>query len=163
MAAMVEGEVAYLSACALVASGHLNSAPVIIAGALGAAIGDQAYFYLFRRRLAGWIARFPSLERKAAPLAARVQRRASLMVLLIRFAPGLRVALAAACAYVAVPPLKFSILNGVSAIIWALVLMIVVGWAGPAGLARIGLGGWKGALLMGALMFVLFKRLGRFE
>ena len=53
------------------------------------------------------------------------------MVLLIRFAPGLRIALAAACAWVDVSPLKFSVLNLLSALIWASALLVLVGWLGP--------------------------------
>jgi membrane protein DedA with SNARE-associated domain len=163
LAAIVEGEVAYVAACALIASGHLSPLPVIVAGSLGAAIGDQAFFFLFRKRLHRWVERFPSLERKTEPLVAHVQRRATLMVLLIRFAPGLRIALAAACAYVDMPPLRFAILNGVTAVIWAVGLMILVAWAGPAALQHFGLDGWAAALIVGAAIVVLFKLLGRFE
>jgi membrane-associated protein len=162
-AAAVEGEIAYVAAAALVAQGVLNPLWVIVAGTIGAAVGDQAYFYVFRGRLAGWMARFPSLERKAAPLVTIVRRRATLMVLLIRFAPGLRVAIAAACAYVEVPPLRFSILNTATALVWAVIMLVLVGWLGPASLARFGLGGWKGALVMGAAIVVLFGILSRVE
>jgi len=85
------------------------------------------------------------------------------MAAMIRFAPGLRIALAAACAWVGVPPLKFSVLNLLSAFLWATVLLVVVAWLGPAFLARYGLGGWKGALLIGLVVFFLFKVLGRYE
>ena len=61
-----------------------------------------------------------SLLARATPLVARVRRHASLMVLLIRFAPGLRVAITSACAWVDVPALKFSILNCISACLWVL-------------------------------------------
>jgi membrane protein DedA with SNARE-associated domain len=163
VAAIVEGEVAYVAACALVAAGRLDAVGVVLAGAAGAAIGDQAYFYLFRGRLPRLMARFPSLERRTAPLIGLVRRRATMMVLLIRFAPGLRVALAAACAYVEVRPLRFSILNGLTAIIWAIALLIVVGWAGPAGLARVGLSGWKGAVVAGLAVLAAFTLLARYE
>lgn len=163
IAAAVEGELAYVAAAALVASGRLNPVWVVIAGTIGAAIGDQVYFYLFRGRLARWIARFPSLEHSAVPLVALVRRRATMMVLLIRFVPGLRVALTAACVYVEVPPLKFSILNTITALVWAVVLLVLVAWFGPASLARLGLGGWKGALVMGVAVVVLLQLLSRFE
>lgn len=163
VAAIVEGEVAYIAAVALVANGQLHPVWVVIAGTIGAAVGDQAYFYLFRGRLARWMARFPSLERKTVPLVTLVRRRATLMVLLIRFAPGLRVAITAACAYVEVSPLKFSVLNSITALVWAVGLLILVGWLGPASLARFGLGGWKGALVTGIVMVVLLQLLSRFE
>lgn len=157
VAAIVEGEIAYVAACALIAAGHLSPLPVIVAGALGAAIGDQAFFYVFRKRLNNWVARFPSLERKTAPLVAHVRRHSTLMVLWIRFAPGLRIALAAACAYVDMAPWRFSILNGATAVVWAVALMILVGWLGPAGLQHFGLGGWAGALIVGGPIILLCK------
>jgi membrane protein DedA with SNARE-associated domain len=163
LAAMVEGEIAYIAAAALVAQGQLNAAGVLVAGTLGAAIGDQTYFYLFRGRLRRWVARYPSLEQRTAPLVGRVRRHAGLMVLLIRFAPGLRIALAAACAWVDVPALKFSVLNLLSALAWATALLLIVGWLGPTYLTRYGLGGWKGALLVGAAVFALLKTLGSYE
>jgi len=163
VAAIVEGEIAYIAAAALVAEGHLNPFAVVAAGSLGAAIGDQLFFYALRGRLSRWMARFPSLERKTAPLLERVRKHDALMVLLIRFAPGLRIAIAAACAWVNVSPLKFSLLSLLSAVVWAIGLILVVGWFGPAFLAHFGLGGWRGALLLGIVVLVLFKVLGSYE
>jgi membrane protein DedA with SNARE-associated domain len=157
VAAIVEGEIAYIAASTLVAQGQLNAAGVLVSGALGAAIGDQAYFYLFRGRLPRWMARYPSLQQKAAPLLDRVRRHQSLMVLWIRFAPGLRIALAAACASVDVSPWKFSILNLLSAFAWAVAMLVLVAWFGATALASVGLEGWKGALIVGLVLVALLK------
>src|SRR5262249_54939163 len=54
--AIVEGEVGYVAAATLVAHGRLNAVDVMVAGASGAAIGDQMYFYALRGRLARWLA-----------------------------------------------------------------------------------------------------------
>jgi membrane protein DedA with SNARE-associated domain len=163
IAAIVEGEIAYIGAATLVAHGQLHLWGVLISGALGAAIGDQAYFYAFRGRLPRWLSRYPSLQQRAAPLVDRVRRHAPLMVLLIRFAPGLRIAIAAACAWVDVSPRTFSMLNLLSAFLWASTVMALVGWFGPTYLAQFGLGGWKGALMTGVAVFGLFKVVGSFE
>jgi membrane protein DedA with SNARE-associated domain len=85
------------------------------------------------------------------------------MVLMLRFAPGLRVAIAAACAYANVPPLLFSVLNGITAAVWAIGVMALVAWVGPTYLASLGLSGWKGALLMGIIVVLVFKIAGRVE
>jgi membrane protein DedA with SNARE-associated domain len=162
IAAIVEGEIAYIGAAVLVAHGQLNPVGVVLSGAAGAAIGDQAYFYAFRGRLPRWLARYPSLLRRAAPLVNRVRRHHTLMVLLIRFAPGLRIAIAAACAWVDVPPLKFSVVNLLSSLVWAVGLLALVGWFGPAYLAQFGLAGWKGALAIGVAVFGTLKVLGRY-
>jgi membrane protein DedA with SNARE-associated domain len=163
LAAIVEGELTYVAAAALVAEGRLHPLGVMVAGAFGAAIGDQAYFYLFRGRLPQWLARYPSLQRKTAPLVERVRRHAALMVLLIRFAPGLRIALAAACAAADVPPRTMSVLNLLSAFVWAAALLVLVAWLGPAYLAQFGLAGWRGALAVGLTLLVLFRVLGSYE
>lgn len=163
LAAIVEGEIAYVAASALVAHGRLHPLGVILAGAAGAAIGDQIYFYALRGRLARWLGRFPSVTRRAEPLVERVRRHESAMVLMIRFAPGLRVAIAAACAYADVPALKFTLLNGASALVWSAVLLALIAWAGPTCLAALGLDGWKGALLMGAAVILLMRAAGWLE
>ncbi|MBY0493848.1 MAG: VTT domain-containing protein [Cyanobacteria bacterium] len=162
IAAAVEGEIAYI-AVTLVASGQLNAIGVLVSGTIGAALGDQAFFFAFRGRLPRWLSRYPWLQQRAAPLVERVRRRAALMVLLIRFAPGLRIAIIAACAWADVPPRKFAALNLLSALVWASAVMALVGWFGPAFFAQFGLGGWKGALIVGAALFGLLKVLGWFE
>lgn len=163
LAAIVEGEFAYIGAATLVAAGRLHPFAVLVAGALGAAIGDQFYFYLFRGRVPRWLARYPSLERKTAPLVGRVRRHASLMVLLIRFAPGLRIALAAACAAADVPPRIVSSLNLLASFVWAAAVLVLVAWLGPMYLARFGLAGWPGALVAGLVVLVVFRVLGSYE
>jgi membrane protein DedA with SNARE-associated domain len=163
IAAVVEREIAFIGAAALVAQGQLSAAGVLVSGALGAAIGDQAFFYAFRGRLPRWLARYPSLQRRAAPLVGRVRRHDAFMILLIRFAPGLRVAIAAAGAAVDVSALKFSLLNLLSAFVWACALLVLVGWFGPACLAQFGLGVWRGALAIGLVAFGSLKALGWYE
>ena len=163
LAAIVEGDVAYIAAATLVAQGQLNPAGVLVAGALGAATGDQLYFYAFRGRLSRWLARYPSLDRRVAPLVERARQHDSVMVLLIRFAPGLRIAIAGACAAVGVSPLKFSVLNLLSAFAWALALLGIVGWFGPTYLVRFGLGRWEGAVVIGLVVLGLMKVFGAWE
>ncbi len=162
-AAAVEGEIAYVAAATLVAHGTLHPAGVIAAGAAGAAIGDQFYFYLLRGRVARWASRFPSFARRAEPMMGRVRRHQSAMILLIRFAPGLRIALAAACAYANVSAIRFSTLNCIAAILWAIALLALIAWAGPTYLADLGLTGWKAALVTGLLVLVIFHLAGRAE
>jgi membrane protein DedA with SNARE-associated domain len=162
-AAIVEGEIAYIGAATLVAQGQLNPLAVLVCGTLGAAAGDQAFFYAFLGRLPRWVARYPSLQQKAAPLLERVRRHDSLAVLLVRFSPGLRIAITAACVGAGVPALKFSVLNLLSAAVWALALLVLVAWFGPTYLAQYGLAGWKGALVMGLAVFGLLKLLGAYE
>lgn len=163
VAAAVEGEVAFIAAATLVAMGRLNAFGVCACGAVGAAIGDQVYFYACRGRLQRWLEKYPAIERKAAPLVERVRRHDWLMVLMIRFAPGLRIAIAVACAWADVSPRRFTALNFLSAVVWAIALVILVGWFGPTYLAQFGLDGWKGAVATGVVVIGLFALLGRHE
>lgn len=163
IAAAVEGEVAYIGAATLVAAGQLSAAGVCVAGAVGAAIGDQAYFYLCRGRLQQWLHRHEAIRRRAAPLVDRVRRHDWLMVFLIRFAPGLRIAIAVACAWAGVPARRFTLINFASAVVWAVALVLLVGEYGPAFFDRFGVHGWQAAALTGVLLIALFALIAMFE
>jgi len=161
--AMIEGEVAYVVAATFVGRGYLDPYGVVVAGALGASVGDQFYFYLLRGRLRRWLDRFEAIARRGHHLAARVRRHQVPTVLLIRFAPGLRIALAAACAYAGVPPLRFTLLNLVSAVCWAITLLVLVAWLGPTYLPELGISGWWSALIPALVILLVFRLLGRVE
>jgi membrane protein DedA with SNARE-associated domain len=160
-AAIVEGELVFVAASVLVASGQLHYLAVLVAGALGAATGDQLYFYIFRGRLDRWLARWSPIAARRDAIVARVQRHQAWMVLAIRFAPGLRIAISAACAYARVPPVRFSLLNLISAFVWATLLLALVSRIGPSVLARAGLSGVWGAIIPGAVIVLFGWWLGR--
>ncbi len=155
--AAVEGEVLYSAAAVLVGLGRLDPLFVLVAGAAGAAAGDQVYFYLLRGRLAGWLNRLAPVARHGAAVVGAVRASETFLVLAIRFSPGLRIALTGACAYAGVPAWRFSLLNGVSAIAWAAGLLAAIAWLGPAVLSRLGIGrGW--ALIVPAVVLVVIAR-----
>jgi len=56
-----------------------------------------------------------------------------------------------------------TVLNLLSAFVWAAALLILVAWLGPAYLARFGLAGWRGALAVGLMLLVLVRVLGSYE
>ena len=66
-AAALEGEVTFISACVLVGKGLLDPLGVAVAGTLGAAAGDQCYFYLLRGSL-------PPLPQVLSTCRARTRR-----------------------------------------------------------------------------------------
>jgi membrane protein DedA with SNARE-associated domain len=161
LAAIIEGEVVFVAASVLVASGQLERWPVLVSGALGAATGDQMYFYALRGRIAGWLTRFAPIAARQNAIVARVQRHRSLMILALRFAPGLRIAIAAACAYARVPRAQFSALNLIAAFIWAALLLTLVTHIGPRALEHVGLSGIWGAIVPASLIVVFGWWLGR--
>ena len=150
--AIVEGEVVFVAAAVLVAAGKLNPLAVLVLGALGAATGDQMFFYALRGRIAGWLTRSAAIAGRHASIVARVQRHQSLMILAIRFAPGLRIAITAACAYGNVSPVRFSTLNLLAAFAWAAVVLTIVARVGPGALQHAGVTGIWGAVVPGALL-----------
>jgi len=163
VAAMVEGEVAFVAAAILVGQGYLNPLGVMAAGTAGAALGDQFYFYLLRGRLRRFLNGYESIARRGESLVRRVRRHQSAMVFAIRFAPGLRIALAVACAYAGVTPLRFSALSFVSSAVWAAGLLIVVAWVGPTYLSSFGISGWWAVLVPAVLIVLLFRIAGYLE
>ncbi len=155
VAAIFEGEIVFVGASLLVADGRLHGLGVLFAGAIGAAIGDQFYFFALRGRLHRWVERFPNIARRGHYLVERVRRHETVTVLLLRFSPGLRIALAAACAYAEVPPLKFSVLDSISSFAWAGSLLAVVAYAGPRWLPGVGISGWWSALVPAIVIMVV--------
>ena len=147
LAAIFEGELVFVGASLLVSQGQLDGLGVLISGAFGAAIGDQFYFYALRGRLHRWVERFPNIARRGHFLVQRVRRHETFTVLILRFSPGLRIALAAACAYADVPPVKFSLLDLISSFAWAASLLLVVAYAGPTWLPGLGISKWWSALI----------------
>ncbi len=161
LAAVLEGEVVFVGAAVLVRMGHLDAAGVLVAGAMGGATGDNFFFYALRGRLARWLERFPRLHRRQMAIAARVRAHSTVMVLLSRFLPGLRVAIPAACALGCISAPRFTVLNLVSAFAWASTIMVLVAYGGPAVLSWIGLKGWWGLIVPAAFVVVFFRWLAR--
>jgi membrane protein DedA with SNARE-associated domain len=129
----------------------------VAAGTLGAAAGDQIPFYLLRYHVRSWLDRLPVMRRVSDTLVRAVTRRRALLSFLIRFAPGLRIAIASACAYAEVPPLIFSTCSIAGAFVWATCIVAVVAWLGPQSLARFGLGGWWAVLIPALAILVVLK------
>ena len=157
LAAMVEGEVVFIAAATLAGQGSLNALGVVAAGTLGAAAGDQIPYYLLRYHVRSWLDRLPVMRRVSDTLVRTVTRRRALLSFLIRFAPGLRIAIASACAYAEVPPLIFSTCCIAGAVVWATCIVAVVGWLGPQSLARFGVSGWWAAIIPAVVILIVLK------
>ena len=131
IAAIIEGEIYYITMCVAAAAGKVAWEGVLVAGALGGATGDQLWFYVLRGRL-HWLDRYPWMARHRDAVVHRVKDSQNLMLVISRLLPGLRTAIPIACAYAGVKPLKFSSLNLLSAFIWAGSIMLVVTKLGPS-------------------------------
>ena len=157
--AIVEGEIYYSAMCAKAVAGDLYWFPVIAAGAIGGAAGDQIVFYALRGRI-HWLDRYPRLGQYRDIVSARVHSHETGIVLISRFVPGLRLAIPIACAYAGVRPIKFSLLNLASAFGWASAIMLLVR-GGTATLAWFGVNGWWGPFIPAALVILFFRWLAR--
>jgi len=69
--AILEGEIYYSAMCAKAVAGELHWFPVMVAGALGGATGDQFWFYLLRGRI-HWLDRYAWLAQYRDRVSARV-------------------------------------------------------------------------------------------
>lgn len=163
IAAVIEGEILFIAAAMLVGQGSLDAVGVVIAGAAGASTGDHLWFYLLGGRLRRWLDRWPAIARRGHALAARVRRADTLMIFSIRFSPGLRLALTAACAYAHVPRLKFSLVNAAASVIWAAALLSLVAWIGPAVLGAVGISGWWSVIVPAVLVLAIVRVMTRAE
>ena len=161
LAAFLEGEVVFIGAAALVSQGVLSAVPVLLWGAFGATIGDQLVFYALRGRFRRFLDRFPKIEKFGRKFTPRVREREVFAIFVIRFAPGLRIAIAAACAYANVPAVKFSVLSVLSSLTWAAVLLGLVAYVGPHALDRLGVHSWVAATITGAMVVAAFLWRGR--
>jgi membrane-associated protein len=157
--AVLEGEIYYSKVCADAVAGRIAWEPVLVAGALGGAAGDQVWFYLLRGRI-HWLDRFPRLRKYRDIVMTRVHRHETGMVLAGRFLPGLRTAIPIACAYAGVRPLKFSLLNLASAFCWAGAIMLFVK-SGSSTLSAFGLNAWWGPFIPALLVVLFFRWLAR--
>ncbi len=118
----LEGESVLLVAGAAASRGHL-SLPVVIAIATFASfLGDQLYFWVGRRYGTALLARYPSLQPRAARVRGLLDRHHLPLILSIRFLYGLRVAGPIALGMSSVSWLQFLLLNGLGALVWALLI-----------------------------------------
>src|SRR3954468_6766208 len=160
IAAILEGEIYYITMCVAAAAGRLDWRGVLVAGALGGATGDQLWFYVLRGRL-HWLDRYPWMARHRDAVVERVRSNQNVILLISRFLPGLRTAIPIASAYAGVKRLHFSLLNLASAFLWAGTIMLVVTKLGPSAMERIGLKGWWGPIIPALLVVLFFNWLGR--
>src|SRR5437667_371083 len=145
--------------CAKAVAGDLQWLPVIVAGALGGAAGDQLWFYVLRGRI-HWLDRYPRLGKYRDSVIAHVHAHEAGLVLVSRFLPGLRTAIPIACAYAAGNPLKFSALNLVSASAWAGAIMGLVK-GGATTLDAFGVSAWWGPFIPAIIIILFFRWLSR--
>ena len=107
----VEGEAVLLTAAVLASRGFFRL-PVVVAVALAAnSLADQVYFQLARLRGRSWLERRFGQHPRYHKLLSLVSRRGGLLLLVSRFAYGLRIAIPAACGALGMGVVAFTLLD----------------------------------------------------
>jgi membrane protein DedA with SNARE-associated domain len=125
---IIEGDATLLAASFLANRGHFELVYVMLLGAIGSTLFNEAAFHTARR------AGKPFLERQAAKhkryhgVQEWVCRRAVLLLLFSRYVYGFRMAIPIACGAVGMRPLVFALVNALGAVLWV-VPVCIVGYA----------------------------------
>lgn len=128
------GETAIVAAAVLAAQGSMNLYLVILAGAVGAVIGDSCAYWIGRagsEPLRRWIGRMAGAERLASA-ERMVARQGPALVFTGRFLPGIRIAINVSCGagHMTYPRfLRFDIMGG---IVWSAQAALLGYFAGKA-------------------------------
>lgn len=159
----LEGETVLLIAGAAAARGHLSLPGVIAVAMLSSFLADQLFFLVGRRYGVALLARYPALQPRAARVNDLLNRYQTPLILSVRFLYGLRIAGPIAIGMSRVSWPRFVLLNGLGALLWA-VLIASVGYGAGHALVHLrkevdadevwGLA----ALLMLVLVWWLFRR-----
>ncbi len=119
---LLEGETILLAASYAAHQGLLDWWTVVAVAFAGGTLGDQLAFLLGRWRGNAVIARFPVLARRAPQVHRLLERYNLVLILMIRFLYGLRIAGPLIMGSSRIPPLRFSYLNMIGAVIWAMLV-----------------------------------------
>lgn len=122
---LVEGEAVVLVAAFLARRG-IFSLPAVVAVAMAAnTLADLAYFSLAQRRGRDWLERRFGSRRHFHRLFDLVSRRGFLLLLLSRFAYGLRIAIPAACGALGMGTAAFFITDLAASVLWAVPMSLL--------------------------------------
>lgn len=117
-----EGETILVLAGFAAFRGYLNLPLVIAASFLGTFAGDQLYFYLGRRHSRAFLDRFPRWRSRLAAVEGLLDRYRILFILGFRFTYGLRTVSPFVIGMGRVPVWQYVLLNGISALAWAVLV-----------------------------------------
>lgn len=163
---VVEGETLLALAGFAAHEGYLQLPAVIAVAAVTAFAGDQAFFWLGRTHGTWVLQRYPGMAARAQHVQRWIERRGVLVIVLVRFAYGLRTAGPIVIGTSRVGAVRFALFNGLGAILWAATIASL-GWTfGTAVEATFGkihrFGLWAiGILAAGALLWWIGRRLIR--
>ena len=118
----LEGESVLLIAGAAASRGHLLMPVVIAVAAVASFLGDQLFFLVGRRYGTALLARYPSMQPRAARVRGLLDRHHVSLILSVRFLYGLRIVGPIAIGMSSVSWHRFFLLNGLAALLWAVLI-----------------------------------------
>ncbi len=124
---VLEGETILIAAGFAAHRGYLNLFAVIGIAALCGFIGDQFFFWLGRLRGPAALKRWPAVARQSERVHRLIERYHASVIIGVRFAYGLRIAGPILIGMSPISGVRFALLNGFGAMLWAM-LIAAVGW-----------------------------------
>jgi membrane protein DedA with SNARE-associated domain len=125
LGSMVEGESVILTASFLAAQGYLSIGYVMIVAFLGTLLADQGLFFVGYRFGAGFLERFPRLNKPANRAFNLLQKWGTAYILLFRFIYGVRIISPMVIGASGISIRRFVILNFIAAIIWTVISCMI--------------------------------------
>ena len=132
----VEGEAVLLAAGLLARHGFFRLPVVILIAVAANTFADQFYFRLARQRGRAWVEKRFGQHRHFQSLMERMGRHAFPLLLVSRFAYGLRIAIPAACGVVGMGTVAFTLVDLLAGVLWAVPIGLL-GYSAGGGLAPI--------------------------
>ena len=124
--AWLQGEAAVIVGGAMAAQGYWPWWAIWLVGAVPATVGHQLYYLLGRWFGPRLLARFPERSQPAIERArTRVLEHSTQIMVMMRFAYGIRVPLPIICGVVKVPWRKYVLYNFATALVWSLVFTML--------------------------------------
>jgi membrane protein DedA with SNARE-associated domain len=117
-----EGETILVLAGFLAFRGYMDINLVVVVAFFGSYAGDQLWYYMGRKHGRKLLARKPRWQLMGDKALEHIRRHPDIWVLSFRFVYGLRTVMPVAIGLSGYPPLRYLILNGIGAAIWALAL-----------------------------------------
>ena len=130
----VEGEAALLAAGLLARHGFFRLPVVILVAVAANTFADQFYFRLARQRGRAWVEKRFGQHERFQSLMERMGRHAFPLLVVSRFAYGLRIAIPAACGVVGMSTLSFTLVDLLAGSLWAIPVGLL-GYTAGGGLA----------------------------
>ncbi|PYO67222.1 MAG: hypothetical protein DMD69_11055 [Gemmatimonadetes bacterium] len=166
--AWLQGEAAVIVGGSLARQGYWPWWAVSLVASLPAIVGHQVYFHIGRRYGDALLARLPARSQPAIARARTlVRRNDSRIMLVMRFAYGVRLPLPILCGAAGIGTLRFLGYNVVTALAWALLFTWVgysYGTAATAAFGRIAhYEAWAlaGSIVLGLGVHALTQRFGK--